>query len=166
MGWKVKYGVGDVIVFKDPDGHYGCKRIVGLEGDSVLRYGQFVSRYLDRPDWGIPRSLQPEDTQDDDGQKLGENAAGAGHNQDCTVTIPANHVWLEGDFPPFSRDSRQYGPIPVDWIRGRIVMRVWPLGKRKAGWNRQRPTPMDVGEVLRGDYNLHTMPNPNRDNTG
>lgn len=36
-------------------------------------------------------------------------------------------MWIEGDNPQNSVDSRSYGPVPVGTIQGRVVARVWPL---------------------------------------
>jgi len=41
--------------------------------------------------------------------------------------VPKGHVWIEGDNSPNSTDSRMYGPIPVGLVRGRAVLRLWPL---------------------------------------
>ncbi|KAJ1430437.1 peptidase S24/S26A/S26B/S26C, partial [Ochromonadaceae sp. CCMP2298] len=34
--------------------------------------------------------------------------------------IPEHHVWLQGDNSENSYDSREYGPVPVNLIRGRV----------------------------------------------
>ena len=36
-------------------------------------------------------------------------------------------VWLEGDDPTASTDSRSFGPVPTSAIRGVVVLRYWPL---------------------------------------
>ena len=56
------------------------------------------------------------------------------------IQVPTNHVWLEGDNPMHSTDSRHYGPIPESALRGRIVKRIWPLGAEPA-LNSNRPPP-------------------------
>uniref|UniRef100_A0A2R9BRM0 Peptidase S26 domain-containing protein n=1 Tax=Pan paniscus TaxID=9597 RepID=A0A2R9BRM0_PANPA len=43
------------------------------------------------------------------------------------VYVPVGHVWLEGDNLQNSTDSRYYGPIPYQLIRGRIFFKIWPL---------------------------------------
>lgn len=41
--------------------------------------------------------------------------------------IPKGHVWLLGDNPNWSRDSRHFGAVPYGLIRGRACFKVWPL---------------------------------------
>jgi len=38
----------------------------------------------------------------------------------------AEHVWVRGDNAEHSVDSRSFGPVPVDRIRGRVFFRYWP----------------------------------------
>ncbi|CAL1695389.1 unnamed protein product [Somion occarium] len=45
------------------------------------------------------------------------------------VVIPKGHIWLSGDNANASRDSREYGPVPMALVRGKFVARVWPLDK-------------------------------------
>ncbi|GAX82260.1 hypothetical protein CEUSTIGMA_g9688.t1 [Chlamydomonas eustigma] len=45
------------------------------------------------------------------------------------VVVPAGHVWIQGDNPTHSLDSRQYGPVPLALIRGRVLLQVWPTLK-------------------------------------
>ena len=35
-------------------------------------------------------------------------------------------IWLEGDNPFGSTDSRQFGPLPAESLRGRVLLRLWP----------------------------------------
>ncbi|EED92116.1 signal peptidase, partial [Thalassiosira pseudonana CCMP1335] len=93
--FKRPYSRGDVVTLYNPFSKaIVCKRIIGLEGDTV-RYCRTV--------------------------------AGNGDTQHTTtISIPPNHVWLEGDNPLESTDSRHYGPLPVSSLRGRLDMRLWP----------------------------------------
>ncbi|KAH7306991.1 hypothetical protein KP509_22G041200 [Ceratopteris richardii] len=42
------------------------------------------------------------------------------------VLIPKGHVWLQGDDPYKSRDSRHYGPVPYALLQGKVQLRIWP----------------------------------------
>ena len=45
------------------------------------------------------------------------------------VSIPQNHVWLQGDNKANSKDSRDIGPVSMNLIHGIATHRVWPLNK-------------------------------------
>ena len=40
------------------------------------------------------------------------------------VQVPQGHVWLQGDNPINSTDSRHYGPVPYALLRGRAFLKV------------------------------------------
>jgi len=42
----------------------------------------------------------------------------------CAAQVPPGHIWLEGDNLIVSRDSREYGPLPLALVRGRAVAQV------------------------------------------
>ena len=56
------------------------------------------------------------------------------------ITVPDGHVWLEGDNPSNSSDSRLYGPLPMALLQGRVVARLWPL--RGQAWLRRGARPV------------------------
>jgi len=45
------------------------------------------------------------------------------------IRVPAGHCWVEGDNPWLSRDSRDFGPIPLGLITGVVSCVVWPPSK-------------------------------------
>lgn len=49
----------------------------------------------------------------------GEKAPSTEH-----VIVPAGHFWVGGDNAAWSRDSRDYGPVPMGLMKGRLVAKV------------------------------------------
>jgi len=45
--------------------------------------------------------------------------------------VPPGCVWLLGDNCRNSTDSRIYGPVPTGIVKGRVVLRVWPLDQAR-----------------------------------
>jgi signal peptidase I len=166
-GWrkiifKNPYRIGDLVGFAHPEssGHTSCKRIVGLPGDRVKRYGEYVHLYFDQdPErWGI---IWPDTSNDPvHGWLDPENFWDISHflsdrkeESERTLIVPEGHVWVEADCPIFGIDSRHFGPIPVEWIKGKIVMKLWPLSKSESHRTRPHPIPLDP-ETLK-KYNVH-----------
>lgn len=48
---------------------------------------------------------------------------------DIGVYVPEGHVLPLGDNRDNSQDGRYFGPVSVDDINGRVVFRIWPLGR-------------------------------------
>jgi signal peptidase I len=40
--------------------------------------------------------------------------------------VPAGHIWVEGDNKAQSMDSRDFGPVSLGLVIGRVSLRVWP----------------------------------------
>lgn len=93
---------GDVAIFTNPDDRtqFYVKRIVALPGDRVLVQGSGAAATVQV----LPK---------------GAGAAPAG-----ATTVPPGHVWLQGDNAGHSVDSRQFGPVPLPDVVGR-VRQIW-----------------------------------------
>lgn len=44
-----------------------------------------------------------------------------------TNPVPPGHIWVEGDNPNNSKDSRAYGAVPASLTVGKVICRLWPL---------------------------------------
>ena len=99
---------GDVVLVERPSNEGNLiKRVIGLPGETIeVVNGQtFI-----------------------DGQLLDEpwvkNVGGPGYPP---AQIPEGQVFIMGDNRPNSRDSRSFGPVPIETILGRGWFVYWPL---------------------------------------
>jgi inner membrane protease subunit 1 len=91
-----------------------------LFGPSTLRRGQLVtftspldpSRTVCKRLVGLPGDIVCVDP-------TGLKAPSSEH-----VVVPRHHIWVMGDNAAMSRDSRDYGPLHMSLLRGRIAARV------------------------------------------
>jgi signal peptidase I len=165
---------GDIIGFAHPDSPnsaISCKRIVGLPGDRVQRYGQYVHLYIDQdPEgWGVtwPATADPNHawittqgtTWDtpvlENPSPAVKELSNAKLEAVRTIVVPDGHVWIEADCPALGLDSRQFGPIPFSWIRTRAIAKVWPLQSSpfyKKWHHRPHPIPLDIETLM--EYNV------------
>lgn len=162
------YRVGDLVGMAHPDDphHIACKRVIGIVGDVVPRYGQSVHLYTqqDPEFWGIHWPLHNHpiykwiDRNWD--QKYGVRDNNREDESRMTLVVPEGHVWLEGDCPALSIDSRHYGPVPIEWLQGKLVARLWPLWR----WSgpellprHKRPHPIPLDDETLRQYNVHKV---------
>ena len=99
---------GDIVVVHVP-GHEvpPIKRVIGLPGEVVeIREGHV---------WLDGRSLDEAYLADIQQQDYGP------------YTVPARHVFVMGDNRNLSGDSRIFGPVPLENVRGRAWLSYWPL---------------------------------------
>jgi len=160
-----QWEIGDIIVFKDTSGKHACKRIVGLEGDQIDRLGEFVHLYQHEPDLGIRHV--PFDFGDWESH-LDKTCMANGKEK---VVVPNGMIWVEGDNPLHSIDSRHYGLLSTNSILGIVAYRIWPRRRRRTahqddqgdvscimnGRNR-RPHPLTEDEMFSGPYNIVKIP--------
>lgn len=103
---------GDIIVFqspRQPDRDY-VKRVVAVAGDKVeMREGKV---YVN----GKPFVEAP-------GVRLSEE------DMEGVRVVPADNVWVLGDNRGNSDDSRSFGFVPLQSIRGMAFVRIWPVNR-------------------------------------
>ena len=169
LGVKRTFQVGDIVLWKHPEtGRVSCKRIVGLEGDNVLRYGQYAHLYENRKDLAIvwPKDAESRGLDIECRWDTNEKADNQVAESRRMFVVPEGQIWLEGDAPPFSLDSRQVGPIPMEWVRGRVMSRVWPLWREdeisgdtfSCTVSRDRPVPFPSNDQYLGKrYSLYKV---------
>lgn len=45
------------------------------------------------------------------------------------VEIPEGYIFVMGDNREGSKDSREFGIVPIEKVEGKVVTRIWPLNK-------------------------------------
>lgn len=110
---------GDVVIFKQTETADYIKRVIGLPGDTVeVRDGYiyvngerlYETEYLDS------------DVYTDGNTFLKEGRI---------YIVPDGKYFVMGDNRPHSSDSRTFGPIDEDKIKGRAVLIYWPFSHLK-----------------------------------
>lgn len=116
--------IGDVVVVQHPARRGTiCKRVLGLPGDTVVFPRRYAASWIHQQQ-----------------QAASSSSWNSASNNTTLAVIPNGHVWLEGDNPANSSDSRYYGPIPMALIQGRVLFRVWPL--RGKSWMHRGAPPI------------------------
>jgi len=105
---------GDVVVLDDPTGQFPMlvKRVVGLSGETV----DFIDGAVHI-----------------DGRILVEPYVSGQETfpqlQNMPYVIPAGDVWVMGDNRNDSADSRSFGSVPVESVRGKAFWTYWPTDR-------------------------------------
>ena len=105
---------GDVILFQDMQDRATIKRVIGLPGDSISVWDGVLRVN------GEPRRESYVDYELTDSTFFGPEE------------IPAGYVFVMGDNRINSEDSRTFGPVPEEDLRGRAFLRLWPPGRADA----------------------------------
>lgn len=102
------------------------KRVVGVPGETVeIHQGRLL---VDGRE-SVPTMVVKQDLQARTAAEDGRTAPGSGnfHTDYGPVTLAEDVFFVLGDNRDNSNDSRTFGPVHSDYIRGRIWVRYWPL---------------------------------------
>ncbi len=134
--WLTHVGVqplqrGDIVYFRSPAGssrwwatnHLYIKRVIGLPGDRV----HMVDDQVFVNGVALPEPY----------------TRGASRFDMPEQTVPAGHYFVMGDnrVPLGSNDSRHFGTIPKDYVRGRALLVIFPWWRNQAANVRILTTP-------------------------
>ncbi len=103
---------GDIVVFDRPGEGTFIKRVIGHSGDIIgIAHGRvwINNAWLDEP-------------------YLKEQPV---TELPLATRVPDGHVFVLGDNRNRSEDSRDYGPIPVENVLGKVTKIMWPLGRAR-----------------------------------
>lgn len=108
---------GDVIIFKYSDTQDFIKRVIGLPGDKVmLKDGHiYINNQLVDESSYLSNSIYT-----NGGEFLHEGE---------TITVPDNEYFVCGDNRPHSSDSRTFGPISKEDIKGKAWLVYFPFSQ-------------------------------------
>ena len=110
---------GDVVVFKypvEPDRDF-IKRVIGLPGDTLELRNQTI--FINGMPLAEPYThylFPPAD---------GEADASDLRRAFGPVSVPAGHYFMMGDNRDDSQDSRYWGFLPADYVKGRALFIYW-----------------------------------------
>ena len=113
---------GDVIVFDRVTNEVQhddlIKRVLGLPGETLEIRSCIV--YIDGVQVDEPY-LNPEQT-----SQIEPSARCGSHTDMAPIVVPDHMVFVMGDNRVQSFDSRDFGPIDTDKVRGRAFVVIWP----------------------------------------
>jgi signal peptidase I len=113
---------GDVIVFDRVTNEVQhddlIKRVLGLPGETLEIRSCIV--YIDGVQVDEPY-LNPEQT-----SQIEPSARCGSHTDMAAIVVPEHMVFVMGDNRVQSFDSRDFGPIDTDKVRGRAFVVIWP----------------------------------------
>ncbi len=101
---------GDIVFFRDPitKRDWLVKRVVSLPGETLILWAGRV--YIN----GVP---------------LNEPYANGILEEYGMWRIPDDAIFVMGDNRLHSNDSRDFGPVPLELVEGKVVFRYFPLNR-------------------------------------
>ena len=117
---------GDIIIFNENNlAQFGqadtkqlVKRVIGLPGDRIVVSNGTITIY----NQDHPAGFQPDKT-----LPYGQEHALPYTSGDIDMTLNDNQIFVCGDNRTDSLDSRAFGPVNVNDIIGKLVLRMYPL---------------------------------------
>jgi signal peptidase I len=115
---------GSIIIFNE-NGLYNAdglpektlvKRVIGLPGDKVVVANGVVTIYNKQ----YPKGFDPDKT-----MAYGKVIPFTGGT--LSIVLPKNYIFVMGDNRVNSEDSRDFGPINVNQVIGKLVLRIYPF---------------------------------------
>ncbi|MBP1603050.1 MAG: lepB [Acidobacteria bacterium] len=123
---------GDIVVFKypeDPERDF-IKRVIGLSGETIELKDRQIhvnGRAIQEPyAHYLPRPA---------GSAGGEVTTGDVRERYGPVVVPAGSVFVMGDNRDNSQDSRYWGFLPKENIKGKALMIYWSFDSSEGGLN-------------------------------
>ncbi len=110
--------IGDVVIINFPDPSVagtkvGIKRIVAVGGDKVtIQNGMLTVFDSTHPGGFVPDS------------NLVNGETSTTNNAPISITIPVNDVYVLGDNRADSLDSREFGPLPMSAVLGKVILNL------------------------------------------
>ena len=134
---------GDVIVFKYPEepSRDFIKRVIGLPGETLELRDKKVSINGSPLDEPYVHFLEPPGTS----AEFREVTSTDVRERYGPVTVPPNQYFVMGDNRDNSQDSRYWGFLPRDYIKGRALVIYWSYDDGLGDYHEE-----STGEALKG----------------
>ena len=117
---------GDIVIFNESGlAQYGqadvkqlVKRVIGLPGDRVVVKDGVITIY----DKAHPNGFAPDKT-----MPYGQEHPLPYTSGNIDITLANDQIFVCGDNRPDSLDSRAFGPVNLDNVVGKLVLRIYPF---------------------------------------